>query len=241
VGSSRKGKRRIVVDDVEYFWTATGSDHGITVAVVTGDAFVHGQRGQWLRFAVGYGSASVPQEGGWRLIAQRSVTPGVVRRAIEVARRRGFTGREGLPDMVLTPEESAAALAETPERRIARMLAAASDALADGRMEVVIGLFGDIGETIAKDPECGHFMVLDAWFKAAADRLRAQVVGIQGYVDATLATLEKDWPNRQFPTERCRERHAALMMFLNHARRAGLADVDDAVDRRGLAARLERA
>lgn len=65
-------------------------------------------------------------------------------------------------------------------------------------------------------------------------------MGIQGYVDATLATLEKDWPTGS-SRRSAAERHAALMMFLYHARRAGLADVDDAVDRRGLAARLERA
>jgi hypothetical protein len=241
VGTSRKGRRRIVVDEVEYFWTATGTDHGITVVVVTGDAFVSGQHGQWLRFRVGYGSASVPQEGGWLLIAQRSVTARVVRRAIEAARRRGFTGRDGQPDMYLTPEESAAALADTPERRIARMLVAASDALAAGRMDVVIGLFGDIGQTFAEDPDSGHLFVLDAWFTGAADRLRAQVAGIQGYVDAILATLEKDWPDWQRKAERCRERHDALVMFLFHARHAGLGDVDDAVDRRGLTARLDRA
>jgi hypothetical protein len=99
VSSSRKGKRRLVVDQTLYSWVARGTDYGgIEVAVATEEAFVPGQRGQWLRFRVPYDQLVIATESGWSMSQRSAVTPALVRRAIELARGieppfRGTAGR----------------------------------------------------------------------------------------------------------------------------------------------------
>ncbi len=88
---SRKNKRRITVDGQEYFWSATGTDYGISLRVM---AEVQG--GQQLSCAFDYHQERVPcASGAVALTNQFIVTPYIVRQAIEVGLARGWTPLSG--------------------------------------------------------------------------------------------------------------------------------------------------
>lgn len=94
---TKKGWRPIEVNGGTFFWRALGRDYGIDVVVVTAQAFERG-RSQHLHFVLRY--AGAPQ--------QTAVSPGVVRRAIEMgcARQPPFTGSDGEKDLLLTSAET---------------------------------------------------------------------------------------------------------------------------------------
>jgi hypothetical protein len=123
---------------------------------------------------------------------------------------------------------------------VARVLLAATDALRSmsaSRMETVVGVFGSIGATLDAHPAVGT-RVVDEFFTRAAPTLRAHRGLLQGYADAIVATLDKEWPEWQRQEARCRERRAALVAFLRYARGAGLEDLVD-IDTGALDRRLE--
>ena len=75
--------------------------------VVTDAAFAKGKRAQQLRFSLAYDHLRLPRAGGVVAFRQRAVVaPGVIRRAIHVARSlpSPFTGGCGAPDVVLAGE-----------------------------------------------------------------------------------------------------------------------------------------
>jgi hypothetical protein len=106
----KKGWRRITVGNETYSWRAIGTDSGIDVVVVTDAAFVRATKAQRLLFRLDYDHLKSPRPGGAVAFRQRAVVaPGVVRRAIHVARGLSspFTGETGVPDVVLSREELA--------------------------------------------------------------------------------------------------------------------------------------
>lgn len=111
----KKGWRKITVAERLYYWRAKGNDWGITVAIVTDDAFRSGEKAQQLAFKLDYDHLKKPPGGGGvSLTQQASVAPGVIRLAIEcaLAAQPTFTGSAGEPDVNLSPQ----ALAEVQAR-----------------------------------------------------------------------------------------------------------------------------
>jgi len=59
---SRKGWRKIVVEEDEYYWRAIGTDWGIEVVIVTEDAFVRGHSSLQLLFGLDYDHYKSPEK-----------------------------------------------------------------------------------------------------------------------------------------------------------------------------------
>ena len=111
----KKGWRKITVEGRLYHWRANGNDWGITVAIVTKDAFRSGEKAQQLAFDLDYDHLKKPLGGGAvGLTQQAAVAPAVIRLAIEhaLAATPPFTGSAGEPDVTLSSQ----ALAEVQER-----------------------------------------------------------------------------------------------------------------------------
>lgn len=112
----KKGWRRLTVNEHSYFWRAIGTDWGISVVVVTEDAFIPGATAQQLTFQLRYDALQTPHPDGSVSLKQRAaVAPGVVALAIQHAIRSTprFTGKIGEQNIVLPahvlPELQAAA------------------------------------------------------------------------------------------------------------------------------------
>ncbi len=253
MSSSRKGKRRLVVDGVAYHWVARGTDYGgVTVGVATDEAFVPGQRGQWLHFKVPYDV--VTGTGGGCSASQRAaVTPALVRRAIELARglEPPFTGRAGLPDQSLPSELVATLLPQVPLERVRLDLGLASRLLGE-----IIAASGEAEQDeTTRSRQGAAFCSLclslrlelerpgagpepsaevDAWFRAAAPSLERVVPHVEAARRALEQTIERPWPAWQHEWHHCCDRCSALAAFVEFGRRAGLAGLD------ALAARVGR-
>lgn len=88
---TKKKKRRIVVGDREYFWSATGDDGWINLRVMTD---VNGGQQLWCMFE--YHHDRTPQgDGSVSLTNQFVVTPFIVRQAIEYGLSQGWTPLSG--------------------------------------------------------------------------------------------------------------------------------------------------
>ena len=94
---SRNNERRLSIDGAAYAWRATGTDEGVHVIVRAEGGLAPGWRCRRVRLRVPHGAGA-------------AVTPGVARRAVEIARRRGDPG--GAAEIVLTEGEAREALGE---------------------------------------------------------------------------------------------------------------------------------
>lgn len=246
MGISRKGKRLLTIGDERYFWCSHGTDYGIAVVVVTEDAFVHGQRGQQLGFSVPYGELVVAHDTHWSGRSHTVVTPGVVRRAIDLAKRAAppFTGRAGEPDLLLSEEDVRRASAETPRVRIEANLvradadlaavvdamgAPANDPAPVYKVGVLMDRLLDIGHMSQLAPETEDALV-EGWFQRHARTIERIVPSIQAAANAIAQTLTTPQPFPDSARERCYERRSALAAFLDLGNRAGLGDVLARVD-----------
>ena len=102
----RKGWRRIVVDERQYFWRAIGTDWGIEVLAVTEAAFTRGATAQQLKFELDYNHLQTPRADRSVSLKQRAaVAPGVVALAIRyaVSSTPSFTGDIGESNVTLPP------------------------------------------------------------------------------------------------------------------------------------------
>ncbi|MCB9766051.1 MAG: hypothetical protein H6739_40120 [Alphaproteobacteria bacterium] len=90
----KKNRRRIIVDDQEYFWYVSGDDGWINLRVMVD---VAGGQQLWCTFD--YHQEEVPCPGGgvW-LTNQFVVTPYIVRQAIEYGLSQGWTPLSGGDD-----------------------------------------------------------------------------------------------------------------------------------------------
>jgi hypothetical protein len=243
---SRKGWRRIVVEGAEFYWLARGTDDGIYARVVGPEAFVSGQHGQELSFGLSYYSVLSPTETGWRTKQRTAITPGVVRRAIDLARARqpAFTGRIGEPDVMLSEEEARALMTLTPSEQVVGDLARAEAVLArvesgEARaIELLLGIVLALGRTLhhARSTEAEALAV--TWARERAARLVALAPAVQSYVRDLEATLAKEWPEWQRQRERCCERRSAVEFLLDLCRRAGLPELPSTIDTRTVDAHL---
>ncbi len=248
MSSSRKGRRTIVVDGVRYSWQARGTDEGgIAVSVATDDAFVSGQRGQWLHFHVPYDSLMSAHEASWGAHQRARVTPGLVRRAIEFACRRKppFTGRGGEPDVQLSREDVAALVAEAPLERIqgelrrvevqlarltAEMFEKDGDATLVCTAEVLLAYWLEIARIEEMVHDDAVRDTVNTWLKAHADARLQVTAPIQMATNAISSTLAKSWPAWQGAHSRCCERRSGLAFFLERCARAGLSEVVARID-----------
>lgn len=86
VAFSKIGRRRITVRDQEYFWVASGNDHGIDLRVM-----VDVQAGQHLVCCFDYHHDKIPHgDGSISLKNQFVVTPYIVRQVIEYGLAHGW-------------------------------------------------------------------------------------------------------------------------------------------------------
>jgi hypothetical protein len=217
MGATRKGRRRIVIDGVEYFWSSRGDDYGIGIAVCTSDAFERGQRGQWLRFQIGYESRVAADGHGWQLHQRSAVTPVVIRRAIEIAHRRDppFTGRPGQPDVVLDRDEAHEALDLTIAQTIAIDLRAATAELdrilAPRAVTQLMGCWFAIGRNL-ESGEPSEREPVDDWICVRSDQLIAARVTLQQDGDAIPETLVRAMDRSAY--SRCCEQRSAIEFLI---------------------------
>jgi hypothetical protein len=217
---AKRDWRPLAADGVGYFWRASGTDDGISVVVVTADAFAPGRRGQQLGFLVDYPTV---------------VSPGVVRRAVDYAvrARPPFTGRAGEADVrlanplarVLARDEPRDALLAALESLAGIIRADPSRpgmdwSIADRLMEIAAAI--ELAPALRDDPE------VQTWYDRtqAPDRANAARV----LADAARAALGRD---RRYWQWGCWYRSALEVLFaLAASDGAGAAtDVRD-LDRR---------
>ena len=89
-------KRKLKIDQTEYGWTVHGDSGYLTLHVWREDG------GQKLQVHFDYANEvrADPETGGWNTRQRRSITPSVVRRAIEVALERGWNPAASTPAML---------------------------------------------------------------------------------------------------------------------------------------------
>lgn len=125
MAETRKGWRRISVQNRLFFWRAIGTDGDILLVVVTESAFRPGQTGQKILIRFDYDPESIPDENrpGFTRTVHKAITPRSVRLAIEESLKPeiAFTGEPNQPDVLLSPETirklQEAARSIRPEKR----------------------------------------------------------------------------------------------------------------------------
>jgi hypothetical protein len=117
MATSRKGKRAVTIRGTRYFWKAAlgprgRAEYGVTVTIETEEAFVPGQRAAGLVLFISFLESDRIET--TNIDEQTMVTPRSIRCAVEyaLARQPPFRFQIGEPDLVLTAEESALAMAD---------------------------------------------------------------------------------------------------------------------------------
>jgi len=190
--------RRIVVGGADYFWRhAPEDDWGYAQGadIVDAAAMTPGERGRTFTLRT---VKPRDDEPGWWDRQYEIITPRYIRRAIEIALRRGERG-----DVVLTGPEVDEVFDRDP--RLDTQLAIASDALRDARWPAFVRAWLAIGCRGAPDD------VLDDWIACrSAEIVSGRLAPLVGLVGANFARVAY-------------EQRSALAFVLARCERIGVA------------------
>ena len=102
---SKKGWRKITVNENLYYWKTKGTDWGINTVIVTSEAFISGQTSQKILFNLDYINFDYPINNQQNSVT--IVTPRVIHLAIEIAlsKKLPFTGKPNMSDVILKRED----------------------------------------------------------------------------------------------------------------------------------------
>lgn len=171
MATSRRGRRRIVVEGRIFYWKLT-QHHALAVDVCTEDALVRGQHGRWLRFDLPRTAAICARLGG-DYLREIAPTPGIVRAVIlHALHHTAFDDRSTeVREVRLAADAIARVLARTVDELVLDDLTSATAALAaaDGRR--FARAVHELGRIAALAPEVRT--QIDDWLACNADALRA--------------------------------------------------------------------
>lgn len=173
MATSRRGRRRIVVDGRIFYWKLELQRHDIGVDVCSEDALVRGQHGRWLRFDLPR-TAAICARLGPDYLREITPTPRIIRAAIlHALHHTAFDDRSTeIREVRLDADAVASVLASTVDALVLEDLTAATAALADGDGRRFAQAFHDLGRIAALAAEV-HAQI-DDWLACNADALRAQ-------------------------------------------------------------------